>query len=218
MWLSNSIDLIKYFELAAAVVGFINFKKLKGTVWSYLPFFLLLLFSLEYYGYLLAKAKHFKENINLYKYVVIPIIFYFYSYLFFKILPKKDNKVIIVGLLIFTIASFLEYTVLSNYHSFYSSLSLSISNLFFLIYVLRYYINLVNSNQLIYFYKLVSFWVCTGLLIFYLGCLPYFALYNILAVKYFKTIFIYYAWVFVVLNYLMYLSFIIGFIWNKKEY
>jgi hypothetical protein len=217
MNLIEATNCIKFFELGAAIVGFLNYTKLKNTFWVYFPIFLLTLFSLECYGQFLASNKNYSENVNLYKLIVIPILFSFYSFIFYNILLKKRPLLFIIGMVLFVISLLLEYTLLRSSHPFYASLSLAIVNIFFLIYCLMYYIQLINSDRLITFYNSLSFWFCTGLLVFYLGCLPYFGLYNILATKFYKTIFLPYTWVFVVLNYIMYSLFVIGFIWNKKR-
>ncbi len=217
MTLLDATNSIKYFELLTFIIGFLNYRKLKGTVWQYLPFFLMLVFFLECIGYFLTEIKNYPANILLYKYIVIPLIFYFYNYIFIHILSRIANKIVIIGGVTFTVSLFIEYFVLESYHTFYASLSLSIANLFTLVYALIYYVELVNSDDLIAFKRSISFWFVTGVLIFYLGCLPYFGLYNILAQKYHETIFLPYTWVFVLLNYVMYTFFTIGFLWNKKK-
>ncbi len=217
MILNDYLICIKYFELAAAIVGFFYINKLKGTKWVALPFFLLLLFLLECYGQFLGTEKKIAENLKLYKYVIMPIIFIFYSYLFKHILSKKRVYLFYVGLFLFGVSLTLDATILRENNPFYSSLSISVTNIFFLVYVLTYFFEIIKLNKLIDFHKNIAFWFSAGILIFYLGCLPYFNLYNLLAKKFFNTIFIPYTWGFIFLNYTMYLFFIIGFIWNKKK-
>ncbi|WP_298224684.1 hypothetical protein [Flavobacterium sp.] len=217
MTLSDATNAIKYFELLTCIVAFFNYKKLKGTCWQYFPFFLMAVFLMECVGYYLSEIKDYKSNVLLYKYVVIPFTFYFNVYIFKNILSKKAHYFLMIGSLIFTLSLLLESTWLASYHTFFASLSLSIANLFILMYVLVYYAELVDSEELIEFHRSISFWFATGVLVFYLGCLPYFGLYNILAEKYFKTIFIPYTWIFVILNYIMYTLFSIGLAWSKKK-
>jgi hypothetical protein len=217
MTLLHATNAIKYFELFTGIVAFLNYRKLKGTFWQYLPFFLLTVFLMECVGYFFAEIKDYKSNIMLYKYVVIPFTFYFYAYVFKNLLSKKAQPFLVIGGLVFLLSLLLESTLLTRYHTYFASLSLSISNLFILICVLIYYAELVNSEALIEFYRSISFWFSTGVLIFYLGCLPYFGLYNMLVENHFKTIFIPYTWVFVALNYSMYVLFSIGLIWSKKK-
>lgn len=209
------MNLIKYFELAAALVGFLYYNKLRGSFWRFFPFFLLTLFLFECLGLWMSENKI--HNNDLYKYVVEPFIFFAYSYLFKKILPNNFSKFIYVGFVVYTCSLLAEVTILASLHPYYSSFSLSVINVFFLIYVLKYYIELVKSEQILTFYNQLEFWFCSGVLIFYLGCLPYFSLYNLIVANFYNSIFIPYSWVFVGLNYIMYLLFIVGFIWNKKK-
>ena len=215
MELQFYLDLIKYFELSAALIGFLNYNKLKGSFWRFFPFFLLILFLLECFGQSLNK--NINANIDLYKYIVIPFIFCAYSYIFKKILSNNFSKYIYLGYIIFAASLFAEATILASSHPFYSSFSLSVANVLFLIYVLKYYIELVHSEKILTFYNQLEFWFCSAILIFYLGCLPYFSLYNLLVSKFYTSIFVPYTWVFVVLNYITYLLFIVGFVWNKKK-
>lgn len=217
MTLLHATNAIKYFELLTCIIAFYNYEKLKGTFWKYLPFFFMMVFLLECVGYFFTEMKAYTSNVLLYKYVVIPFTFYCYLFIFKNILSKKAQPVLIAGGIIFTISLLIESFVLGSYHTFFASLSLSIANLFVLVYVLIYYAELVDSEDLVDFYHSISFWFATGVLLFYLGCLPYFGLYNILAKNYFKTIFIPYTWIFVILNYLMYTLFSIGLLWSKKK-
>lgn len=217
MNLLYATNAIKFFELFTGIVAFLNYRKLKGSFWQYLPFFLLVIFLMECVGYFYTEIKDYKSNIILYKYVVTPFTFYFYVYIFKNLLSKKAQPFLVIGGLVFLLSLWAESTLLTSYHTYFASLSLSISNLFILICVLIYYTELVNSDELIEFHRSFSFWFSTGILIFYLGCLPYFGLYNMLAEKHFKTIFIPYTWVFVALNYCMYLLFSIGLLWSKKK-
>lgn len=217
MNLIDATNNIKFFELIAAIIGFVNYSKIKKTHWKYFPFFLFILFCLECYGQYLTIYKNYNTNINLYKLIVIPFLFYYYSFVFYKILIKKRQLIFVLGCFTFTLSIVFEYTILKTSHPFYASLSISIVNVFFLIYCVLYYLELINSDSLIRFYRLMPFWFSTGILVFYLGCLPYFGLYNVLATKFYDSIFLFYSWLFVVLNYLMYSFFSIGFIWIKKN-
>lgn len=217
MNLIDATNCIKFFELGAAIIGFLYYRKLNGSFWKYLPVFLLVLFCLECYGQFLGEHKNYNANINLFKLVVVPLLFSFYSFIFYNILLKKRVLLICVGLVLFLLSLIFEYTILKIFHPFYASLSMGIVNVFFLIYCILYYVELINSEELITFYRLLSFWFCTGILVFYLGCLPYFGLYNLLATKFYKSLFLPYTWIFVGLNYIMYTFFIVGFIWSKKK-
>ena len=208
-------DIIKYFELAAAITGFIYFGKLKGSFWRFFPFFLLILFLLECLGQYLSYNGN--ATLVLYKFIVIPSIFGTYSYIFTKILSNKFSKFIYLGCIVFAASLYAEATFLASSHRFFCSFSLSVANIFFLIYVLKYYIELVNSEKILTFYNQLEFWFCSGILIFYLGCLPYFSLMNLIVSKFYTSIFVPYTWVFIGLNYTMYLLFIVGFICYKKD-
>ena len=101
MNLLYATNAIKFFELFTGIVAFLNYRKLKGSFWQYLPFFLLVIFLMECVGYFYTEIKDYKSNIILYKYVVTPFTFYFYVYIFKNLLSKKAQPFLVIGGLVF---------------------------------------------------------------------------------------------------------------------
>lgn len=199
---------IGIFTIISGIIGLFLWKKEKGNYWYVFPIFLVILGSLDFIG------TFSKNNINYYSYFVIPFQILFYIWLFSK--EKSIPKWLpIVGVVVY-LFSFIGQTYLFNNTTTFSSLSYIIGNFVLLILILRYLYSLSTSEKILYFTKEKMFWVSVGLLVFWLGSLPYFGLYNYLRLNYF-SILISYTWLVVILDYLMYSLFICGFIWARKS-
>ena len=77
-------------------------------------------------------------------------------------------------------------------------------------------LDFLRSDQVLNYRNSRMFWISIGLLIFYLGSLPLYGVWNTLAKNY-PAVFNTYWMVLINLNYLMYISFSISFIWGKQK-
>jgi hypothetical protein len=62
----------------------------------------------------------------------------------------------------------------------------------------------------------MMFWVCLGLMLFYIGTIPFFAFRKVLYVEH-RDFFYVYWYIQFGLNYLMYLLFILSFVWGRPK-
>jgi hypothetical protein len=201
-------------EAIATIAGFSNLHKLKDSYLKWVPIYLAIITLLEI-GYHLCSYFH-KSNAASYIYIVsILIEMFFINWLFYKIFKSRYKKLILTGVIFYVISLLLEKTILSSTTYYFQSLSYTIGNLFILIYIILYFVQLVNSDKILVFKKLTEFWIACGMLVFYLGTFPFYGLYNELAKN--IDIFMAVAWVATSLNYCMYLLFTIGFIWGKAH-
>jgi hypothetical protein len=144
-----------------------------------------------------------------------PLEMLFLNWFFYNTLNKHYRKIVTAGTVIYITVLILEKT-LFHYNSYYfQSLSYTVANLFILIYITLFFMELMNSEKILVFKKLTVFWIVCGLLVFYLGTFPFYGLYNELSKN--IDIFIPVAWVATSLNYCMYLLFTIGFVWGKPH-
>lgn len=210
-------NLIKYLELFAGITGMVCYFKYKKSVWFVFSIYLIILFCFEYVGYRLGVNKMYKANTILYKTLVIPSIFLMYHWVFSKILPSKSKKLIGFSAIFFVLFAILENTFLGKEHFYSISISLSYGCLAVLFFSLQYFLNLLKSDELLVYYKVMAFWFCVGLLIFYLGSFCKLSLFNSLAFSKNKELVQAFNWVFVLLNYIMYSLFAIGFICSKPK-
>ena len=197
-------------ELAAAIVGLWNYKKL---VLPREKLFLLLLwftFLVELTNLLAKDIFDVNASLGHALYSIISFLFYFYWY--YHVFERRFSKIIT---LTFTTA-FLVITGLAylfpdemggkGYAFVTGAIGLLVLTFF------HFYQLLKSDEVLIVKYKL-SFWVSTALLLFYMGILPLILLAEYLDVKGAS-----YTIILICLNLILYGCYIIGFIWTKKTY
>lgn len=217
-YLSNLQLLLKILEAIAALTGFIYWKKIKQSYWKWFPIYLLFIVIAEFLGHYLNSHELRTYNKNLYHYLVIPLEYCFLYWLFYKEHHSLKKLLLSFGSygLIWIVDTIL---ILKNAYGTQfpaGSLSMSVGNLILLILVINFFIKFLNTDRILQFKTDMMFWVCLGILIFYLGTFPYFGLRNILFLKY-KALFWNYTYLFFILNYIMYLLFAISFIWGKPN-
>jgi hypothetical protein len=201
-------------EFLAAIAGFFTWSKWKNSNLKWFPFYLFVITALEFCFYLFYGMKKF-DTAGFIKEIQVPIEILFINWFFFKTLTKKLRIIIPAGIIIYIVSLILELTWLKSNTYYFESLSATIGNLCILIYCIIYFIDLVNSDKILFFRKLTVFWLVTGMLVFYLGTFPYYGLYNELGKN--ENLFISISWVALSLNYCMYLLFTIAFIWGKPQ-
>jgi hypothetical protein len=209
-------NLVKYFELIAGLIGVLVYYKDKKTIWFILAVFLIVLFGMEYTGYWLGKTERYKQNTILYKYLVIPSLFCMYHFIFYHLLPNHKINVL-VSLATFIVVVFFENLLLSKEHYFTVSTSLSYGCLAVSVGAIMYLLNLVKTDAILDFKKNMGFWVSIGLLLFYVGSFVRFTFGNSLGFNSNNSITAILNWTFLILNYIMYTLFAIGFICSKPK-
>jgi hypothetical protein len=202
-------------ELVAAVTGFMYWGKLKSSHFKWFPVYLAIIAACEFTASIL-KQKGIAGYIPLYDFFVIPLEFLFFHWLYYKGLNKPGKKITICCSVLYILSFGTEIFFLKNTENFFFSLSYSIGNITLLVLSISYFLDLMKSARIVTFNKELFFWINVGVILFYLGTFPYYGLFNLL-VKEQYNVFIALTWAMVILNILMYLLFITGFIWGKPK-
>ena len=215
-------DFVVYSELISAIVGTIYLYKYKNT---YLKYFLLLLWFItitEFIGGYIVENKilvYIDENglvynkwlSNIRRFVTFIILYYIY----FKLLKTEVfKKWIKIFAIIFSIIYVLNWIFLQNFIKESPEIPQVIGSIFLVISILFYFIELLKSEKIMVFHRLLLFWISVGLLLFYAGTIPFMLKWNGYMIipgvhKLFLIVYI--------LAIIMYLTFTFGFIWSKKE-
>ncbi|HRH47202.1 MAG TPA: hypothetical protein PLP23_00545 [Panacibacter sp.] len=198
-------------EAAAAIAGLITWRKWRGTYLKWVPLYLALIVCLELSERLLRNFGEIPVASIIFKVTVVTEMI-FIHWFFYKTLHKK---IIIAGACIYLLGFLMENFLIQDHAYYFQSLSYTIGNLFILVYLLMFFIELVKSERILVFKKLTVFWIALGMLVFYLGTFPFYGLYNELAKD--LDLFVPLAWISTSLNYSMYLLFTIAFIWGKPQ-
>ena len=189
----------------------------KSSDYKYLTFYFLFIILAEQIGNYFVRKDLFDITKYWYCFIVIPVeFFFFYWFLLNHFNTKKDRLIAKIGIAILIIGFIIDWLFYYNSKAVFISLSYTLGNLILLILVLRYFKNLIHSKRILNFTTELEFWICLGLLIFYLSTFPFFGLYNYFLENYPIEFRIYYI-VMLVLNSVMYLIFSIGMLWTKPK-
>ena len=204
------------FELLAFIAGLIVFKSLKQSYWKWFVFYLGLIVVAEFSSeYLLIVER--KSNQWIYTWIVIPIEFIFFIWLYYKYFQSSRFQIWVQSFgLMYILAFVADMAWLRNLQFAFSSLSYLIGSIFILLLIMFYFLRLIKDEKVLTFKKDMMFWVSTGLLVFFLGSLPFYGLWNTLMTKVPK-IFNLYWMVQMFFNCLMYLFFAFAFLWGKPK-
>ncbi|WP_298118342.1 hypothetical protein [Flavobacterium sp.] len=152
-----------------------------------------------------------------YNFIVIPTEFFFWYFFLLTNFKKKKEKLIVkIGILLLTCSFIIEWMFFYDAKAVFVSLSYTFGNLVLLLLILIYFKQLIHSKRILNFDKELEFWLCSGLLLFYLGTFPVFGLYNYFLDNYPNDLKMFYIFM-LVLNCLMYTLFSIGMLWTKPK-
>lgn len=158
------------------------------------------------------------ETSSLFTYLIIPSEFIF-AYWFIsqssasKLLKKLS--ILFTGLGLF--ASIIELIFFAHERFFFSSIAYLTYAFFLVILVLIFLFKFSKTDEIVTWWKEISFWVASGFLIYYLTTFPLYAFYNMLYNQN-KNLFYGYWSIQMLLNMIMYLLFTTGLIWTSRRF
>lgn len=209
---------LNFFELLACVTGFVYWRKINKSYWKWFPVYLGVIVMIELTGKLLMNVYDDREaNLALYNYFGIPIQFLFFFWLFYRFFKtEKLRRWPIAGLAIYLACWMAERFFLTVTRTWFMSFSYTVGNIILLVLIILFFIKFINSDEILKYKQSMMFWVSLGLLAFYLGTFPYYALRNTLFDNY-KQLANVYFYISFGLDYLMYILFTIAFIWGRPK-
>jgi hypothetical protein len=210
--------LLNVFEFVAFILGIIFWKKVKHSYWKWFVFYCGLILFIELFAKFIGYGlKNPKLNSDLYFFIGIPVQFIFFSWLFYKWFEKPKDKLLpVMGLIIYLLSWITDLLFLRHQRMWFSSFSYTVGNLAMVLMVTLFFLRFVNSNEILKYKQSNMFWVCLGLLVFYLGTLPFYGLRNYLYQNY-KSVFYPYWDISFILGCIMYVFFSFSFIWGKPK-
>jgi hypothetical protein len=204
-------------ELIACITGFIYWNKIKGSFWKWFPFYLAIICAVELTGDILNYKEEYDVKNLIYNNFSIPLEFLFFYWLYYRYAAGKKRKQLVILCTSVYIASFIaDQIYFKHTNFFFNSFSYCIGNLALLLAIISFFIQFTNTKEIVRYKSSMIFWVSLGALIFYLGSLPFFGLYNLLYKEYYEA-FVVYSYIMFICNWLMYLLFTVAFIWGKVK-
>jgi len=217
----NTITVLQYIlyglELTACITGIIFWVKIKNSFLKWFPVYLGFIVLAEQSGNWLHYIKEDQIKGNLITYFVIPVEFLFFYWVYYKTaVTDSGRRLVIYCTGIYAAGFILDLLFFIGKEYYFMSFSYCIGNLALLIIIIAFFIQFAKSDKIIHFKTELLFWISLGLLIFYLGTLPYFGLLLLLYDEYREVYYVYSNLMFVC-NCIMYSLFSIGFICTKPN-
>jgi hypothetical protein len=204
-------------ELVACITGFIYWSKIKGSFWKWFPIYLAVICAVELTADVLNYNQEYEIKNLIYNNFSIPLEFLFFYWLYYKYaIGKRRRQLVILCIIVYLSSIVLDQLYFRNTNFYFNSFSYCIGNMMLLMAIISFFIQFATSNEIIHFKRSMIFWVSLGTLIFYLGSLPFYGLYNLLYKKYFD-VFVFYSYIMYVCNWIMYSLFTVAFIWGKPK-
>ncbi len=202
---------IKYVELLAAIVGSIYFYKYKSTPLKYFLMLLWLVVCVEFFGKFYFKIFHSNYIVfNIYHFINFTTLLLLYRALIENRVYKKWVSFFVPTYII----SFFINLSFQDYFTQIQTFPFIIGALLVIISIIFYFLEVLNTNKVLYVSKNLLFWISIGLLIYFVGKIPTRLMRNYWAeISYYESIFI----VEYILSIFMNICFIIGFICTGKQ-
>jgi hypothetical protein len=170
-------DLLKntyhYFELGSLILAVFFYKKYK--YYSFYKFFtiyitnIILFKAIDYF--IGDGTSGVESNYDLYN-IYTFFEFNFFALIYYSLIKNILRLRLVIGLiLLFNCIYFLSF-----YFTTLSAFTVQIEGLFNSILIIVYFIELLNSNDILNYKKLFPFWMSVGFLVFYLTSIPFFTL------------------------------------------
>ena len=210
--------MLNLFELLACITGFIYWKKIRFSIWKWFVVYLAVIalteLSLEFIGYILHKPG---VTVKVSLYFLIPFEFLFFLGLFYFWFDTRKAKLwILAGIVLYLISFLIDIAFLGQTRFWFYSFSYTTGNIILLMAEFLFFYKFINSQEILQYRSSMMFWTSAGLLIFYLGSLPFYGLWNTLVDKY-PLLFNNYWMVVMCMGCIMYLFFCFAFIWGKPK-
>ncbi len=222
----TTINLIrnsgKYFELLAALAGTFYFYKYRHTSLKYIMYLLWYITITEFFAWYMRETgtliyrdeggRGYSNWIyNVLRFITFNTFFYIYHQYLTTSKFKKWVKLFAIG---YSVFYFLNWIFIQDFFEKSSELPKVTGSIFLIITIIFYFIELMRSEKIVIFHRMLLFWISIGLLLFYTGTIPFTLTWNGYALipgihKLFLILYI--------LAIMMYLIFTFGFIWSKKE-
>lgn len=207
----NPLFLINILEFITAVLATVFYKKYMASKEKYFLYFLWFTVLIEICGALMRYNIFAIENFWLYNfYTVISFLFYFHWY--HSILKQKALQRTVLAFSVLFMGIALWNFVFQSWFE-YHQYTFVVGALFTLVATVFHFWQLLYSNQILVIQYKLSFWISTGLLLFYMGMVPL-----MLLSSYFKLTGTSYYILIISLNCILYGCYIIGFLWTKEKY
>ena len=202
-----------WLEFLCAVIAILKYKEVKHTHWKWFVYYAASIFIFEAFSkYVLEFFQEYRKYY--YDFFVVPFQFLFFYWLYAYRSLNRKNLFWICSLVY--MVSFLPHVFGWSSTRLINSLSYTIGVFLLLGFIIAEFFKQIQSDNILVFYKNKMFYINAGVLLFYVGTLPFFA-FDIFSFENTQLIWSNYFTLFLVLCNLLYVFFIASFIWGKPN-
>lgn len=201
-----------WLQLSVAIVAWWHWPKLKNTHWIWFIIYLNLIFFIEAFSRWGLKNNP-SWRVYWYDYFGIPVQFLFFYWLY--AIKSLRSFRLFLGAMVIYFLSFIPYFTLFAKESIVYSLSYTVGNVLLMIMVFLEIFKQIKSEKILLFRSNFMFYINIGIMVFYIGTLPFFSFYGLILKD--KELWTNYYTFFMIANHLMYLLFISAFLWGKPN-
>ncbi|EZH74328.1 hypothetical protein ATO12_11190 [Aquimarina atlantica] len=211
-FLIDFLNIGTFIQFVTALISTIYFKKYNNTILKYFSFILWYTFINEIVGILIVD---YYSRFNAIIYNIYHVINFFFLFLIYRefINSNRLKKSIMFFILIY-IMSFIINGFYENYLKEFQSIPYIIAASLMITTIILYFSELLNSEKVLNTNKNLLFWISVGLLIFFVGNIPFRIVRNYYTdLEGITILFL----INIILTIIMNLCFIIGFIWSDSR-
>jgi len=198
-------------QLLCALTALIKFNTFKERIWKGFAIYVIVIFLLELVSKV-ALMQHPALRKYYYDFFVIPFEFFFLYWMYSHSL--KNKKLFVCCSVIYAL-SFVPHFLLFKEPPLVYSFSYVMGNLMLLVLVCMEFYNQIKTDKIIFFNRNMMFYVNTGVILLYIGSLPFFTFYGLLLKE--PALWNDYYLFFMMANNIMYLLFTAAFIWGRPN-
>ncbi|WP_024772282.1 hypothetical protein [Aquimarina macrocephali] len=205
-------DIALYSEYISAIVAILFFFKYKNTQLKYFAFILIYVALNELLGGYLRDSG---ISYNYIIYNIYNIITFSYFFLLYRNhLKKKLYKKTVMAFFVIYLLAVLINGFYQNYLNQAQTTPYILASVFLIVSIIFYFIEILNSQKVLYVNKNLLFWISIGLFLYYIGIIPFRIITNSFASADSHNYLFLIKFILVVV---MNSCFIIGFIWSNKK-
>ena len=193
-------------------MALLHWPKLKNSYWKWFVTYLCTLFLIEAFSKWGLKNNP-SYRAYLYDFFGIPIQFLFFYWLY-AVKSLKNSGLFWMCILLYSL-SFVPYFMLFSKGSIVFSLSYTVGNVLLMWMVFLEIFKQIKSEKILLFRSNFMFYINIGIMLFYIGTLPFFSFYGLILKN--ENLWLSYYIFFMVANHIMYLLFICAFVWGKPN-
>ncbi len=210
-------DLYQYFTIAIVVVSLFYYRYLRSNIVGTLPVYVVVT---TWLSIVVEKFMPVTANLHFVNMVIIPLEFLYFIVLYHFLSPKGKNRLLSpIFFLVYCSTLAADVLFFKQKYIYLFLFSYTTGTIILLVLVILYLYRLLNSDNLLRFYKTPGFWISTGILLFYVGTLPIHVFWNNVS-SYQHPAFITTRYIFYTLMQLMYAGFILAITctkWTEKK-